>query len=300
MKRVGVALGAGGARGLAHIVVLQAFEELGIKPTIMAGTSIGAVIGAGFAAGLTTAEMKDAVEEIRTANSGRLARFYDNSELKFALAFLDPTIEPGGLIKGEKFIKFVQSKLKVKRFEDLEIPFAVIATHYWKREQVVLGKGNLLKAIQASYSMPGLFTPVKVGNDLYVDGGLVNPLPYDVIRPYCDITVAIDVSIRSAASGSTPLHAQDVLFSAFQIMHNSIIREKLNQSKPDVHIKIDMRNVRALEFNKTESIFEQALSPKEELKQRLTELLDGNRARHKQRFRSSLPRPVTGEKPGFY
>jgi NTE family protein len=274
MKRIGVALGAGGARGLAHIVVLQAFEELGIRPSIMAGTSIGAVIGAGFAAGLTTAEMKNAVEEIRKANSGRLARFYDNSDLKFALTFLDPTIERGGLIKGEKFIKFVQSKLKVKRFEDLEIPFAVVATRYWKRDQVVLGRGNLLKAIQASYSLPGLFTPVKVGNDLYVDGGLVNPLPYDILRPYCDLTVAVDVSVRSVHDRTVRLHAQEILFSAFQIMQNSIVREKLEQSKPDIHIRIDMKNVRSLEFNKSESIFEQALLPKEELKRKLTELLD--------------------------
>lgn len=274
MKRIGIALGAGGARGLAHIVVLQAFEELGIRPSVISGTSIGAVIGAGFAAGLSTAAMKDAVAEIQTTKSERLKRFYDNSEFNFALAFLDPTFKPGGLIKGEKFIKFLYAKTGARRFEDLDIPFLAIATHYWKREQVILSKGNLLKAVQASYSMPGLFTPVNVGGDLYVDGGLVNPLPYDIIRTRCDVTVAVDVSIRSVARTVKPLHAQEVMFSAFQIMQNSIVREKLRQSLPDIHIRIETKNVRTLEFYKTNTIFEQAVTSKEELKQQLIPMLD--------------------------
>jgi NTE family protein len=156
----------------------------------------------------------------------------------------------------------------------LEIPFLAIATHFWKREQIVLGKGNLLKAVQASYSMPGLFSPVSIGGELYVDGGLVNPLPYDVIRPFCDITVAVDVSIRSVSRTAAPLRAQEVLFSAFQTMQNSIVREKRRQSPPDIQIEVEMRNVRALEFHKTTSIFEQALTSKEELKRKLIQMLD--------------------------
>lgn len=274
MKRIGIALGAGGARGLAHIVVLEVFEELGIEPAIIAGTSIGAVIGAGFAAGMTSAEMKEAAEEIRTSGSQRLRRLYDNSELNFALAFLDPTIRPGGLIKGEKFIKFFYNKTRIKRFEELRIPFVAIATRFWNREQVILTKGNLLKAVQASCSMPGLFAPVSVAGDLFVDGGLVNPLPYDVIRPYCDLTVAVDVSISSVSRSAKPLHAQEILFSAFQIMQNSIVRTKLLNSQPDIHLKVEMENVRTLEFHKTNSIFQQARSSKEELKRKLIPLLD--------------------------
>ena len=110
MKRIGIALGAGGVRGLAYIVVLEALEELRIKPSVISGTSIGAVVGAGFAAGLSTAEMRGAIEEVRATKQSRLGRFYDNSELKFALAWLDPTTRTGGLIKGEKFIKFLEMK----------------------------------------------------------------------------------------------------------------------------------------------------------------------------------------------
>jgi len=269
MTRIGVALGAGGARGLAHIVALQAFEELGVTPSIVSGTSIGAVIGAGVAAGLSTSEMKEAVEEIRSARPGRFWHMYDNVELKFAIALLDPTTETGGLIKGEKFIRFLQSKIKTERFEDLPIPLLVVATNYWKREQVILSKGDLLQAVRASYSMPGLFTPVKMGRDLLVDGGLMNPLPYDIIQPLCDITVAIDVAVHETARKSRVPHAQEVLFSAFQVLQNSVVREKLKQTQPDILIETNIKNVRALEFSKADEIYRQANLSKEQLKRKL-------------------------------
>ncbi len=279
MKTIGVALGAGGARGLAHIIALQAFEELGVKPSVIAGTSIGAVIGAGLAAGLTTAEMKDAVEEIRASKPRRFGLFSNNPEFKFVVALLDPTTEAGGLIKGEKFIRFLRSKIKAERFEDLQIPLLVVATDFWRREQVILNKGNLLKAVWASYSLPGLFAPVLIGKDLLVDGGLMNPLPYDILRPACDITVAIDVSVKEIDRKSR-VHAQEVLFSAYQILQNSIVREKRKQSQPDILIETEIRDVRALEFSKAKSIFEQALPAKEELKRKLDVLLNGPEAGH--------------------
>ncbi|HET9130954.1 MAG TPA: patatin-like phospholipase family protein, partial [Terriglobia bacterium] len=225
-------------------------------------------------AGLSCEAMKQSVEEVLSTKSARLKQLYNNTELNFALAFLDPTMKPGGLIKGDKFIQFLYSKMQVKRFEELEIPFLAVATHYWRREQVVFAKGNLLKAVQASYSMPGLFTPVSVGNDLYVDGGLVNPLPYDILRPRCDITVAVNVAIHSIPRSTGSLHAQEILFSAFQVMQNSIVREKLRQAQPDIHIRIETTGVRTLEFHKRATIFEQALASKEGLKQKLIPLLD--------------------------
>ena len=276
MKKIGVALGAGGARGLAHIVVLEALEELGIRPSIISGTSIGAVIGAAFAAGIPTAEMKDAVEEIRLSKPGRFWQIYERADFLTAFVLLDPTMETGGLIKGEKFLQFLQSTIRAKRFEDLSIPLRVVATKYWKREEVILGKGNLMRAVRASYSMPGLFVPVKFGNDLLVDGGLMNPLPYDVIQPMCDISVAIDVSVKESVRKSEVPHAQEVLFSAYQILQNSIVREKLKQHHPDILIQTEIRNVRALGFNKAHSVYEQALPAKEELKRKLEHRLRGN------------------------
>jgi NTE family protein len=277
MKAIGVALGAGGARGLAHIIVLQAFEELGVMPSVIAGTSIGAVIGAGLAAGLTTAEMEDAVEEIRASKPGRFGLFSNNAKFKFVIALLDPTTEAGGLIKGRKFIRFLRSKIKAERFEDLQIPLLVVATDYWRREQVILNKGNLLDAVWASYSLPGLFAPVMIGKELLVDGGLMNPLPYDILQSLCDITVAIDVSVKEITRKSR-VHAPEVLFSAYQILQNSIVREKMKQSQPDILVETDIRNVRALEFSKAKSIFEQARPAKQELKRKLDALLNGPEA----------------------
>lgn len=276
MKKIGIALGAGGAKGLAHIVVLQAFEELGIRPSIISGTSMGAVIGAAFAAGLSTDEMKEAVEDIRSTPPGRLWRIYDNEGLRFALALLDPTMETGGLVKGEKFIKFLEGRIRVKRFEDLKIPLMVVATSYWKRLQVVLSKGDLMRGVRASYSMPGPFVPVQIGRDLLVDGGLMNPLPYDLLEKRCDITVAIDVSVKETARTSKPPHAQEMLFSAFQTLQNSIVREKMLHRRPDVLIQADIKNVRTLEFGKAKSIYAQALPSKEELKKKLDRMLSAS------------------------
>ena len=289
MKTVGVALGGGGARGLAHIVVLEALEELGITPCVVAGTSIGAVIGAGLAAGLSTAEMRRTVEEIRTLRRGRFWNIYEKSDLNLLLAFIDPTRETGGLLKGDKFLEFLRSKIGVDRFEDLSIPLKIIATDYWRKEEVVLENGDLFTAIHASYALPGLFTPVRQGTKLLVDGGLMNPLPYDVIRPHCDISVAVDVSADPVADrnqGHNPADAQstgrameetprayEVFFVAFQIMQVSIVREKLNHSLPDVLVKTNIKDVRTLEFNKHRSIFEQALPARDELKHKLEEAL---------------------------
>jgi len=243
-----------------------------IRPSVISGTSFGAIIGAGFAAGLSSSAMKEAVQEAQVLKG---KRFWNGNKgnLPIAVTFLDPTTEAGGLIKGEKFISFLRSKIQVSRFEDLQIPLYVIATNYWKREQVVLSQGDLYQALRASYSLPALFTPVKFGKELLVDGGLMNPLPYDIIKPLCDITIAIDVSVRETASKPN-VRAQEILFSSYQIMQNSILREKLKQSQPDVLIQPDIQNVRMLEFNKINSIYQQAFSAKEELKRKLAQVLE--------------------------
>ncbi len=272
MKTVGIALGSGGARGLAHIVILEALEELGIRPSVVAGTSIGAVIGAGLAAGLSTAEMRQAVGTIRKARRGKFWNVYENEDFNLLLSFIDPTRETGGLIKGEKFTQFLRQIIGVDRFEQLKIPLKLVATDYWHREEVVLDSGDLLTAVRASYAMPGLFTPVIHGTTLLVDGGLRNPLPYDLIRPLCDISVAIDVSSDSAGRSAKAPHAYEVLFMAFQIMQNSIVREKLKYSCPDILIKAKIKNVRSLEFSKVQSIYDQAAQARKELRNRLAEM----------------------------
>src|SRR5690606_24393024 len=97
-------------------------------------------------------------------------------------------------IKGDKFQKLVMSNLKAETFEELKIPLKIVSTDYHRKEEVIFEKGNLAQAVRASYSLPGLFTPLKIDNKILIDGGAVNPLPFDIIINECDITVALDVS----------------------------------------------------------------------------------------------------------
>lgn len=274
MKRIGLALGAGGARGLAHIAFLEAFEELGIKPTIISGTSIGAIVGAPYAAGMSAKEMKEAVNEIVFSKKTKFWEIHKKSDIMKMFNFFDPDYRVGGMIKGEKMIKFLYDYMKIDKFEDLKIPLKIVATDYWNKEEVIFTKGDLLKAIKASYSLPGMFVPVEINGKLLMDGGMVNPLPFDIIKDDCEITVAIDVSAKKTKSEDLVPPAYEVLFSAFQIMQNSIVNEMFKLSQPDILIKTKIENVRIHEFTKVDSIFQQAAKSKEELKRKLSAILE--------------------------
>ena len=272
--KIGLALGAGGARGLAFIVILEAFEELGIKPSIISGASIGAIVGAAYAAGLDTKQMRAAVDELVETKNGRFWEIYKKSDLIKLLEFIDPNTKSGGILKGEKIINYFKSHVKIKKFEELKIPLLVVATNYWEKKQEVLSKGDLLSAVKASYSLPGIFTPVSRNGKLLIDGGMVNPLPFDVISEKCDLTIAIDVSAKLNNKDAVMPPAHEVLFSAFQIMQNSILSAKLMRSTPDIIIKTDIKEIRMLEFLKAKEIYKQAVPFKDQLKSKLELVLN--------------------------
>ncbi|MEN8193829.1 MAG: patatin-like phospholipase family protein [Bacteroidota bacterium] len=273
MKKIGLALGAGGARGLSQIIILETFEELGITPQIISGSSIGAVIGTAYAAGLTTNEMKDSVREIILRKKQKSKDLFKGFDMVKLLNLVDLTVNSGGLIKGDKFINFFEQKIKKKRFEDLNIPVKIITTEYWNKKEVVFDSGELLPAVKSSYSLPALFTPVQINDGLYLDGGLVNPLPYDILLNECDIVIGIDISAKNSTSVNDAPSSIDTLFSSFQIMQNSIMKEKLRFSAPDILIRTDIKDVRLFEFNKAELIWEQAVTYKDELKYSLDKVL---------------------------
>jgi NTE family protein len=274
LKKIGLTLGAGGARGLAHIVILEAFEELGIKPSIVSGTSIGAIIGAAYCAGLDTSQMKESLKEKLLNKSGKLWEIFKNLEVVKLLDFVDVEIKSGGFIKGEKFIKYFSEELNIESFEELKIPLKVVATNFLTKEQSVFDEGKLFPAVKASYSLPGLFSPVQINKNLFVDGGLVNPLPYDIFTCNCDISIAIDVqSNPKIKTSSEKPKAYEVFFTAFQILQQSIVKEKLKISQPDILIKTDIKDIRVLEFLKAKEIYKQSYVYKEELKRKLDSLL---------------------------
>jgi NTE family protein len=191
-KRVGLALGSGGARGWAHLGVLQALAERNIRVDFVAGTSMGSVVGAFFAAGRLGAlrELAD------TLDWKRLRQF-----------FWEISLSRSGLTDGRKLLEETRKILGVGQFRDLSIPFRAVAADLQTGGEVVLDSGSLLPALRASISIPGLFSPVWVGQRLLVDGGLVNPVPVNVVRNMgARRVIAVDVSqgIEPAARPLAP------------------------------------------------------------------------------------------------
>ena len=179
-RRVGLALGSGGARGWAHLGVLQALREKGIEVDVVAGTSMGAVVGAFLAAGRENV-LRELAQDL---DWKRLRPF-----------FWEVSLSRSGLTDGRKLLEEFRKMLGLREFRELDLPFRAVATDLHTGEEVVLSSGNLLQAVRASISIPGLFSPVLVGKRFLLDGGLVNPVPVSVARAMgAQTVVAVDVS----------------------------------------------------------------------------------------------------------
>jgi len=165
--RIGLALGSGAARGLAHIGVLKVLEEADIKISAIAGTSVGALIGALYAAGMPIRDMQEVAE---STDWRKLARL------------VDPILPTSGLIDGKRIARFFSELLPVSDFSDLRIPLVMVTTDVESGEAVVINRGDLPTALRAAISFPGIFTPVSFGERFLVDGGLCHPVPVDIVR----------------------------------------------------------------------------------------------------------------------
>jgi len=176
--RLGLALGSGSARGWAHIGVIRALEERGIKPDIVCGTSIGALVGGAYAAG----------------ELDRLEEWVTGIAWTTVLRLMDLTWR-GGLIRGARLFTLFGTMLANRDIDELPIPFGAIATELQSGRELWLRHGKLLEAVRASCAMPGLFTPVVRDGAVLVDGGLVNPVPVSMCRALgADLVVAVDLS----------------------------------------------------------------------------------------------------------
>jgi len=273
MKKIGIAFGGGGARGLAHISMIEVFEDLGLKPSIISGASIGAIIGAFYAAGYSSKEMKAMLKRLLFPRNDKPFDFLWKSDFVKMFSMFDPQFFNSGLMKGDRFYKFLQAELGTNTFEELKIPLKIVATDYWEKKEVIFDKGKLLPAIRASYSLPGLLTPVKIKNSILIDGGVVNPLPYDILLNDCDITVAIDITAYRTSTGKEYPPTFESVFTTYQIMQNSINQQKMKFIKPHIYIRPEIYDVRVFDFSKHESIFKQSETAKEKLKSELEKLL---------------------------
>lgn len=270
-SKIGLALGAGGAAGLSHILMLEVFDELGIKPQKLSGSSIGAIMGALYASGKSAKEIRDIVDELVVREHDTWKEIFLEKDIFQWAEFLDPELGQGGLISGDAFLSFLYKHIQASRFEELEIPMAIVTTDFWKREQVIYESGELLSAIQGSMALPGLFTPVERDGRILIDGGAVNPVPYDILTDTCEKIVAINVvGKRSIKKDFSFL---DSIFNTFEIMQHSIMHEKYKKRPPDITITPEIKDVRALEFHKIDRIYEQAKPAKEKLKRELDNLL---------------------------
>lgn len=264
-----MALGSGGARGLAHMSMLGVLDELGIRPRRIAGSSMGAVIGVLYASGLSAKDIRGIIDSLTVSKDESWFDAVFSEDLIRWAEFFDPTTGGGGLIEADAFIEFLRKKTGCEQFEDLAIPLQVVATDFWSREQVVFASGELWPAVRASMSMPGLFTPVTHAGRVLVDGGLVNPVPYDVFPDSCGITVAVDVlGTRTPEESPVPSYFE-ASFNTFQIMQASIVNAKIAHRQPDIFLRPDIRDVRVLEFYRFDEIVRQAVPERERLKAEL-------------------------------
>ena len=268
-----VALGSGGSRGLAHLLMLGVFDELGIRPARIAGSSIGAVMGVLYAAGLSAKEIRGIIDELTVSSDESWFDAAFSEDLTRWIEFVGLTDRRGGLIEADAFIEFLRKKTGCERFEDLEIPLQVVATDFWQREQVVFDSGELWPAVRASMAVPGLLAPVEHQGHVLVDGGMVNPVPWDVFPEACGITVAVDVlGTRTPEDSRLPSYF-DTSFNTFQILQASIIRAKLQRRPPDIFLQPDIRDVRLLEFYRFQKIYQQAKPEQTRLRQELQHYL---------------------------
>jgi len=257
--RVGVALGGGGVRGLAHILALEVIDELGIKPVAISGTSMGAIIGALYASGLSGKEMRTLLGAHMISSEDNFSSIYKKKEnlIKWLKVF-KPSLTGSGLLKVDGFMRYLMEVVRAETFEELKIPLQVVATDYHLGEAVIFSEGPLLPAIRASMSIPGVFVPLEHEGHILVDGGLTNQVPYDVLQESCDITVAIDVGpTREKESAGLP-SAMDATLGMFDILVDQIVATQLKECPPTIYIRPILKGIKVLDFDKIESVYEQA------------------------------------------
>ncbi len=242
MKQVGLALGGGGAKGLSHIAFLKALDELGVRPAVIAGTSIGAVIGGLYAAGVSGAGIEELLKTI-----GFMELY--KSVLDFSI------LSNSAIFTGKMVEEFLARQMPYQTFEEVEIPLKVVATDFWNRREVVFESGSLITAIRASMALPAIFEPVLLNGKVLIDGGAVNPLPYDLIRRECEVLIAIDVSGEKTYAPESPVpNMVESILSTFQIMQASIVEAKKRLSPPDIYVKPALTNIRVLDFYRYKEI----------------------------------------------
>ncbi|MBD1546093.1 patatin-like phospholipase family protein [Roseibium aggregatum] len=268
--RIGLALGGGGARGISHIPVLEAFDDLGIRPYAITGSSIGAIMGAAYASGLAGADIRRIALQTFADRNTVLSHLWKLRPKRFVEVF------NGNLVTFDplKVLDVFLGDYLPGTFEDLAIPLNVMATDFYGCSEVVIGSGPLLPAIAASIAIPAVFKPVERQGRILIDGGVINPLPFDRLPAECDIVVAVDVvGAPVRQPGRDVPTSMESIFGTSQILMQSITAGKLQQQRPDILVQPEHDNVRVLDFLKTKDILERTAPLRGHLSAQLQELI---------------------------
>ncbi len=226
--KIALVLGAGAAKGFAHIGVLKVLEAQKVPVAMVVGTSVGSFVGSLYASGYDAYALQ------------KIALSLDRWDLA------ELTIPDKGFLKGERLRDFVNSKVNGVPLEKLKIPFYAVATDIRTGEEAVFATGNTGMAVQASCAIPGVFQPASFAGNSYVDGGVVNPLPIDVARRHgADMVIAVDIT--AGIDHKLPTGAMETIMKSIDIMYNKI--SQLTISKADVVIKPKVTTVSAVDFS---------------------------------------------------
>jgi NTE family protein len=272
---VAVAFGGGGARGIAHIHVVQALNDLDIQPVAISGASIGAIIGSAMAAGMRGRE----ISEFALATVGNW------SEVASRLWKMRPqTIAEMFRRKRGQFGQFDIERILhgflpqaiPQDFADLQIPTKIVVTDYYAQCERICDTGDLYNAIGASAAIPAVFRPVVRGGRVLIDGGIYNPVPYDHLLGLADIVIAIDVTGGPCGNETRIPSRVDAIFGANQLMMQSIISMKLKACPPDIFLRPDVSRFRVLDFPRVAEILAASAPVRDQLKFALDEAFESH------------------------
>jgi NTE family protein len=235
MPKIALVLGGGAARGFAHVGVIRVLEQEKIPIDLIVGTSVGSLIGALYADKGNSFDLE-------------LLAFKLQKEDLFDFSVFASTTGP---VKGDRLEQFVKERVGRKKIEDLPVPFAAVATNLNTGKQVVLTRGSIAKAVRASSSIPGVFTPVQYFDMTLVDGGVVDNVPVDVAKSMgADLVIAVNIG-KDVVNNNTP-NIIDITLQAVNIMANEISEFKMKGA--DVLIEPDVGSVTMMDFSMKESL----------------------------------------------
>ena len=265
---IGLALGGGGARGMAHILVCETLDELGLKPSVIAGTSIGAIIGAGYASGISGREMHELAVAFYSKRRAVLSRLWRARPLgvtdvlkgRLLSAQFDPELIVDQFVPGSD--RFPET------FEELQIRLKVISCDFYGWSETVTEHGPLKPAIAASIAIPSVFKPTAIDGRMQIDGGAFNPLPFDHVAE-ADLVIACDVAGGPIGEPDERPGLMETVVGAAQVSMQAITAEKLKWHQPDILVRPDINNFFVLDFFRTEEILDVNEGLKDDLKQRI-------------------------------